>query len=132
MTLNVPQSSEEDSKSKQWVRDRSRNQQMILDLYKGGGGIMKTDPKESSISQLEIEFVPPPDVGLETAVEGNESSFSRGFGKLLQTFAAFGAGTGSQDPIMPKESMLRGGLPRECSFKSMHFDVGSLNFDDDF
>ena len=23
----------------------------------------------------------------------------RGFGKLLQTFAAFGAGTGSQDPI---------------------------------
>jgi len=34
-------------------------------------------------------------------VKGQEDYFlgGRGFGKLLQTFAAFGAGTGSQDPI---------------------------------
>ena len=34
-------------------------------------------------------------------VKGQEDYFmgGRGFGKILQTFAAFGAGTGSADPV---------------------------------
>ena len=34
----------------------------------------------------------------------------RGFGKLLQTFAAFGAGTGSADPINTASTSFRSGL----------------------
>ena len=83
MTLNMPQTTDGTEKNKEWVRDRSRNQQMILDLYKGGGGMTKTDTKQSSISELEIDFIPPTDLGVEGAAEENESSFSRGFGKLF-------------------------------------------------
>ena len=84
MTLNMPQAAEGTSeKNKEWVRDRSRNQQMILDLYKGGGGMTKTDTKQSSMSELEIDFIPPTDLAVDGAVEDNESSFSRGFGKLF-------------------------------------------------
>ena len=34
----------------------------------------------------------------------------RGFGKLMQTFAAFGAGTGSSDPINTGRSTFIGGM----------------------
>ena len=35
------------------------------------------------MSQIEIDFIPPPDVGLDAPDDENETSFSRGFGKLF-------------------------------------------------
>ncbi len=45
-------------------------------------------------------------------VKGQEDYFlgSRGFGKLLQTFAAFGAGTGSSDPVNTGRTTFTSGL----------------------
>ena len=45
-------------------------------------------------------------------VKGQEDFFlgSRGFGKLLQTFAAFGAGTGSSDPINTGRTTFTSGM----------------------
>ncbi len=45
-------------------------------------------------------------------VKGQEDYFlgSRGFGKLLQTFAAFGAGTGSSDPINTGRTTFTSGM----------------------
>ncbi|MEO2033458.1 MAG: sodium:solute symporter family protein [Planctomycetaceae bacterium] len=45
-------------------------------------------------------------------VKGQEDYFmgGRGFGKLMQTFAAFGAGTGSSDPINTGRSTFVGGM----------------------
>jgi SSS family solute:Na+ symporter len=45
-------------------------------------------------------------------IKGQEDFFmgGRGFGKLLQTFAAFGAGTGSSDPVNTGRTTFTGGL----------------------
>jgi len=45
-------------------------------------------------------------------IKGQDDFFmgGRGFGKLLQTFAAFGAGTGSSDPVNTGRGVFVGGM----------------------
>jgi hypothetical protein len=98
MQMHVPPNapSSNSGNGKNWNNERSRNQDMIINMYKEGGMNTKTDNKGDSVGDMNVNL---DSVNNQDDMDGSFESGNTGFGKFLKGVGAvaknqFGASVG--------------------------------------